>query len=198
MPEDFGREGLFNQVLEWTQDTAALVADWHHFAILELTRLEEFQADSRWIARVLGISVDDVSIALQRLLRLGLMEMSGRNRWIDRSGEASLTLLGFMDAAVTRLFEQTRKLAADAIPDTRPGLAEFASTTVAVDTKRIPAAVERLARFGRELLDFLRSGDGRDDVYRLELSLFPVTQLNREGEPDGKRSDALADHHQES
>jgi transcriptional regulator with XRE-family HTH domain len=29
-------------------DTVSLIAEWYHFAILELTRLQEFRADSRW------------------------------------------------------------------------------------------------------------------------------------------------------
>jgi hypothetical protein len=48
---------------------------WYHFAILELTRLQDFQPDSRWIARVLGLNPDEVNIALARLMRLGLLEM---------------------------------------------------------------------------------------------------------------------------
>ena len=52
----------------------------YHFAILELTRLSEFRADSRWIARVLDISVDEVNVALQRLIRLDLLDMA-----VDRS-----------------------------------------------------------------------------------------------------------------
>ena len=42
-----------------------------HQAILELTQVKGFQIDSRWIARRPGISVDEVNVALQRLLRLG-------------------------------------------------------------------------------------------------------------------------------
>src|SRR5690349_8940699 len=46
------------------KDLAALVDEWQHRAILELTSLEEFHADSRWIARVLGTTPDQVNVAL--------------------------------------------------------------------------------------------------------------------------------------
>jgi transcriptional regulator with XRE-family HTH domain len=50
-------------------------------AILFLTRVPGFRPDSRWIARTLGLSVDDVNIALHRLLRLGRLEMT-RCAWV--------------------------------------------------------------------------------------------------------------------
>src|SRR6185436_5184266 len=55
-------------VQQLASDTANLISDWYHYAILELVRLREFKPDSRWIARVLGITVDEVNVALQRLL----------------------------------------------------------------------------------------------------------------------------------
>ena len=51
-------------------------------AILGLVRQEGFHPDSRWIARSLGIGVDDVNVALQRLLRLGLLRMETRYTWV--------------------------------------------------------------------------------------------------------------------
>lgn len=54
-------------------------------AILELTRRPEFRPDSRWIARELHVNVDEANIALQRLLRLDLLQMAA-DRWIDKSG----------------------------------------------------------------------------------------------------------------
>ena len=59
-------------------DTFQLLSVWHHYAILELIQVQGCKTDSRWIANTLGIAVEDVNIALQRLLRLGLLEMSGR------------------------------------------------------------------------------------------------------------------------
>jgi transcriptional regulator with XRE-family HTH domain len=53
-------------------------------AILALTRAPNFQPDCRWIARTLGVTVDDVNMAVQRLLRVGLLEMRTRCAWVAR------------------------------------------------------------------------------------------------------------------
>ena len=85
-------DGPFRTASFLTGETVALIADWYHFAILELTRLSEFRADSRWIARVLDISVDEVNVALQRLIRLDLLDMASTDRWVDTSGEACVSI----------------------------------------------------------------------------------------------------------
>jgi len=58
-------------------DAARVITDPLHREILELARLAEFRADSSWLARVLGTTVDAVNIALSRLLRLGLLQLPG-------------------------------------------------------------------------------------------------------------------------
>ena len=54
-------------------------------ALLGLTHRQEFRADTRWIARELQVTVDEANIALQRLLRLDLLQMTACDRWIDKS-----------------------------------------------------------------------------------------------------------------
>ena len=82
----------------------------YHYAILELVRLKEFRPDSRWIARMLGITTDEVNIALNRLIRLGLLEMVDRKRGVDKSGDTAESIDEFACVAVERLSEQVRRL----------------------------------------------------------------------------------------
>src|SRR4051812_43135382 len=101
--------GNADDLRQLTADAADVVADLHHFAILELTRLKSFKPDSRWIARVLGRGVDDVNVAIQRLLRLGLLEMVEPNRWVDRAGTTVAPLGEFAHVVIRRLSEQARQ-----------------------------------------------------------------------------------------
>lgn len=50
-------------------------------AILGLVTRPGFRPDSRWIARVLGITADDVNRVLPELLRSRQLAMVGRRRW---------------------------------------------------------------------------------------------------------------------
>ncbi|MGJ5816646.1 TIGR02147 family protein [Paludibaculum fermentans] len=178
-----------------TEETARLLADWQHHAILELLHLDAFRPDSRWIARVLGIPVDEVNVAVQRLLRLGLLRMEPSG-WVDTTGSAIADEGEFTQAAVDRLAAEVRRLAAPPAPDGR--WREFSSTTLAVNRDQLPALRQLLDRFRQDLGHLFENAGLRDDVYRLDISLWPVTtapapKSEKEVSHNGTTRHAMAD-----
>lgn len=165
------------QIRQLTGDAASVVTDPSHYTILELLRLRDFKPDSRWIARAIGLSVDEVNMALSRLLRLGLLEMTGSGRWVDRSGDAAASLDGFAMVAIQQFMQRVGALRARATKKTPANLRDHSSSTFALDTAKLPSVVEMIRRFRRELAGFLRANRAANDVYQLEISLFPVTNL---------------------
>jgi len=103
-------DGTIREASLLAHDTACAIAQWQHHAILELLKLPEFRPDSRWIARVLDLSVDEVNLSLQRLLRLGMLEMTSRDEWIDRSGEDSQNERAFAFAALRKMLDRLERL----------------------------------------------------------------------------------------
>ena len=67
-------------------DIAEHCAAEHEAAVLATLTRPGFRADSRWVSTVAGIPLDEVNVALQRLLRKRMMIMSGRAVW-QRAGE---------------------------------------------------------------------------------------------------------------
>ena len=187
-------EATLGEMQQLANDAASVIADWYHYAILELTRLHHFKPDTRWIARVLGITPDLVNLALSRLTRLGLLEMVDRNRWIDKSGDATTSLADFSAATVRHLSEQMRRVMLGALGTVPATSYEHSSTTLAMSTDRLPTVRERIARFRRELIDLLEQDAIRNDVYQLEINFFPVTTLQTDEESTrGTTRDAVAD-----
>jgi hypothetical protein len=62
------------------------------------------------MARVLGLSVDEVNIALTRLIHLELLEMTSKERWTDRSAETCDSVDDFAYAAIQKLSERVKRL----------------------------------------------------------------------------------------
>jgi uncharacterized protein (TIGR02147 family) len=194
----WGRESAsatsLRQVEQLAEDTVSVIAQWHHYAILELTRLHNFEPDSRWIARVLGISTDQVNVALSRLIRLGLLEMADRRKWIDKSGDTTTSLSEFKHVAVRRFSEAARRLHSWAPESAAEGSCEHSTTTLALSTARLPKLFERISRLRHELVALTEGDTIRDDVYRLEIHFFPITNLHRDKEKtSGTTRDAVAD-----
>ena len=173
VPVDGG--SILREVRALTRDTAQMISEGYDYAILELTRLESFKADTRWMARVLGTTSDEVNVALTRLVHMGFLEMQDRNRWVNKSAEKTASVTEFSRAAIRRLLERVETLTSSGA-EQRP--TAHSSTTVAVRTAQVPEALARLDRFRTELLSLLEREPGRDDVYQLELHFFPLTALN--------------------
>jgi len=51
-------------------------------ALLALLTRPGFRASSRWIATMLGITIDEVNLSLQRLVRERRLIMAGGNSWV--------------------------------------------------------------------------------------------------------------------
>ena len=168
------------QIRQLAHDTVSLISNVYHYTILELIRLPEFKPDSRWIARVLSLPVDEVNLALARLLRLGLLEMVAVDRWVDKSGVEVTTLEDFSQAAIQHLAQQVRNISSIAIGPGVQAVREKHATTIAIKRKHLEQARQVIAKLEQELVECLSTGDEHDDVYQLEIKLYPATDLNNQ------------------
>jgi hypothetical protein len=159
-------------------DTFQLLSLWHHYAILELTHIQGFKADSNWIAKTLGIPVSDVNIALQRLLRLGLLQMSARDRWSDTSGDAEFRSAALTETASVQMSQEAHQLAIEAINRTPAERRVQRHTFVAFNSRQISRLKELVEGFVAELRSLSLESEAKDDVFQLEISFLPVTTIN--------------------
>jgi transcriptional regulator with XRE-family HTH domain len=53
----------------------------HESAVLAALRRRGFRPDSRWLATIAGIPLDEVNVTLQRLLRKRIVTMHSRESW---------------------------------------------------------------------------------------------------------------------
>jgi predicted enzyme related to lactoylglutathione lyase/plasmid maintenance system antidote protein VapI len=130
-------------------DAAAIVADPTHHALLSLLESDEFRPDSRLVARVLDLEVDEVNVALQRLARVGLLRM-GEDAWSDVCGLGGLSRDAF-EASVWR--HALDKLLA-AAPAADGGVAVNAATSGPAPVRQFQILAkdpEREAAFYRDL-----------------------------------------------
>ena len=90
----------------WTAEAQALLRDGVHLDVLRLCGTAEFRPDCRWIAERAGVEPDAVNLALQRLLRLDLIELTAAGRWLDLCGLGSATPREFRRVALARVREK--------------------------------------------------------------------------------------------
>jgi len=95
-----------NQLRHWTAEALGVVMDRIHWNILRLCGTPGFRPDTRWIAEQTGTTVDQVNVAISRLLRLQLLEMNTTGAWTDLTPAAAKSEREFRKLALTRIREK--------------------------------------------------------------------------------------------
>lgn len=165
-------------------DTFQLVSLWYHQAILELTHVRGFKPDTRWIAKTLRVSVEEVNIALQRMLRLRLLEMAGRKHWLDKSSDAEFHCTALTETASNEVNQKVHELAIEAIRRFPARKRVHSSMVVAINSMKIPQLEILSEKFMNDIRSLLSDNTKNDDVYYAEVSLFPLTTLKAKGNQD--------------
>jgi uncharacterized protein (TIGR02147 family) len=154
-------------------DQYRLISDWHHFAILSLLDTDSCKHDVAWIAKRLGLNKKEAAAAIQRMIRLGLIRLSGKK--LSLTGQSFTSPDGTIDAAVRRTHFQYLEMAHRSL-DTDPiEKRDFTAITMAIDPKKLPEARKRIRAFRDELCAFLES-DEKKEVYELCFQLFPLSK----------------------
>lgn len=156
------------------EDQFAVIADWHHYAILELTFLKSFRDDPTWIAERLGLAESVICDALERLQRVGLLvREGGRLKKSQRSLHAKSEAL--TSAALRRHQRQVAAMAAESIDDVPA--AERAVTTMLLpaDPVMLQTARRMLEDFAWQLCHHMARGS-TTELYALSVNLFPISK----------------------
>ncbi len=162
-------------------DTFAIISDWQHYAILELLKVQGFQSKPAWIASRLGITTSEANIAIERLIRVELLERDKKGKLKDRtSGFTSDLRDGLTSEAHKRFQQQALKKAIEAVSSVPVDLRDNTSITMAIDTKDMPIAQEQIKMFRRELCHTLESTKAPDEVYQLTISFIPLSSSKKE------------------
>ncbi|MBK7891534.1 MAG: DUF4423 domain-containing protein [Bdellovibrionales bacterium] len=154
------------------------IADWYHGAIMELTFVDGFQSEPKWIAQQLGVSEAEIKMALTRLKRLGLLRVED-GKYIKTVAQVSSGDKSSTTAAHRRLQRQVLTKAVDSLENDPLDVRNMTSMTMAIDPRKVPEAKKMIQNFSRELCAYLESGK-RTQVYQLGVCLYPISKKQEE------------------
>lgn len=164
-------------ILTLSADQFHIVSDWYHFAILSLAETKGFQADAKWIAGRLGISLVQSEAAMERLERLQMV------KWDRKKKKATLTGKEFRSPddvalqAIRQSHLQDLELAEQAILQVPIERRDFTSMTMAIDAKKLPQAKKLIREFQDKISGLLETGS-KDEVYKLCIHLLPLSVVD--------------------
>ena len=91
-------------------DHFRMISDWYHFAIRSLSETRGYRHDPAWISKRLGIPPQEARSALERLARLGLMEVDSKSR-VTRHNVPVTTSDDVADLSLRKVHAQNLELA---------------------------------------------------------------------------------------
>ena len=162
-----------NQAEEIEMDQFAHFSEWQNYAILSLMNIPNFIINSKNISKRLGISEVMAKLAIDRLLRLGIIYRDGdkfkRGKPIKFENEVA--------SSATRKFQrQLLDKAVESLEERDMDEREISSMTLAMSSKLIPYARKKIREFRRELTAELESMETPDEVYNLTVQICPVSK----------------------
>lgn len=153
-------------------DQFCLISDWYHYAIIEMTQLQKFKNNPSWIATQLSISKEEVEIAIDRLLRLKILE--NKNGKLVKKNPFLITRSEEHNDALQKFHTQTLQYAQKALKEQPSKEREFGSITMSIDPSKLKAAKEKMKQFRLEMAKFLSEGP-KTQTYQLSMQLFKLT-----------------------
>jgi uncharacterized protein (TIGR02147 family) len=162
-------------------DTFSIISDWFHYAILSLLDVRGARFEAGWIARRLNINIHEAKDAMERLVRLGLVEQQGQC-W-KQTGLPLKVENAISTAASQKYHRQLMQKAVYSLENDSRELQNFSSMTLSMDPEMMSYAIEKIKKFRRLLADELEKAKPGKEVYSLNIQLFPISRnQNTEGE----------------
>lgn len=158
-----------------SDDVFSIINDWFHFAILELIKTKNFESDPAWIAKRLSIHKAEAQSAIERLERLGFIDVKD-GKIFFKTQNNTWANIEVTSAARKNLQKQLVTKASEAIDDVPFELRESGSLTIATPKNLIPEIKKKIQAFRRELDEFIENQECPDEVYQLVVSFYPLTK----------------------
>jgi len=157
-------------------DLFRMIADWYHLPILELTHSKNFVLTAASVASAFGITNAQAELAMDRLLRLELLEKDEEGR-LKKTDNLVLTSSPLPNQALRKFHEQMLKKASESLTTQTPSEKFVGSETFAFDEKQLNKANDLIEECFSKIIQLAGSSKNKKQVYHLGIQMF---RLNKE------------------
>ncbi len=138
------------QTVQLKEEQFQLISNWHHYAILSLSKLKKHKADTRWISKQLGISEIDARKALNRLIDLKLVEI--QHDKIIELNQSTTTSEEIPSEAIRHFHKGIIHKALESIDQVIPEQREVSTIVLSFNKKDLKSAKKFLRDYQERLL----------------------------------------------
>jgi len=154
-----------------------VIAEWEHYAVLELFELKKFNPSVKEIAAKLQITENRAEVVLENLRTSGLVIEGPQNKLI-KTNPSIRTTEDIKSQALQKSHQETLELGIKKLDEIEVDLRDFSSMMIAVDLEKLTEAKTVIREFRQKMATLLRDGD-KTDIYQLAIQFYPLTEVKK-------------------
>ena len=169
------------EYVQLSTDQFHLISDWWHYAILNLTKTKGFRPLPSWISERLGIPIKIAHEAWERLFRLGHLEREaiaeGKSKIVRKYPQLESSD-NLFDLSVQKSHLEDLALIERSLLEIPVESRDNTSMTLVMNKSELAHAKELIRIFQDRFSEQIEQQVG-EEVYRLSISLFPLTEMTK-------------------
>jgi uncharacterized protein (TIGR02147 family) len=154
-----------------SEDQFLLVSEWYHFPILELTYLKDFNPVPNWIARRLGISIEDAMKAIERLRKLDLLRILKTGKYRPTSS-STMTPTEVSSDAIKKYHTQILDKAKTALQEQSVEERQYMAGAFSFNSEELAEAKKEVEDFANRFAAKFSKNKTKDSVYTICVQFF--------------------------
>ena len=155
-----------------------VIAEWEHYAVLELFEIKDFEACIPHITQYLRITENRADVVLNNLITCGLLKLDD-NGVLQKAHPDIRTTEDITSQALKDSHKETLRMGLDKLEEIEVEFRDFSSSTLAIDLNKLPEAKTIIREFRHKMAALLRDGE-KTDVYELAIQFFPLTKTTKQ------------------
>jgi uncharacterized protein (TIGR02147 family) len=159
---------------ELSIDCFNAMKEWYHYGITQLLYIETFKEDPKWIAKILSITELEAKLAIDRLVRLEILDRDENGR-LYRTATHLSTSTDIASAGLRHFQKQILEKSIESLEQDDILERDITSITIAINEDRIPEAKKEIMKFRKKMAEFLAEGK-KTRVYNLGVHLIPLSK----------------------
>lgn len=151
------------------------ISDWHHYAILMLSEIENFQMTPLNISKRLGIDLFSSETALHRLIQLNLLKKVNGTKEIYRRVKGNLNFDSLeANHALQKYHLQILAKAQESVTTQKYPERYLASEVVAISSDHLEEARSLSEEFLSKIIRLAAKSKGKNRVYNIGVQMFSL------------------------
>lgn len=152
-----------------------IIAEWEHYALLELFNVKGFRGTREEIAEKLDLTLNRTDVVINNLLVTGLLVRADDGSFAKVYDDVRTTE-DITNQALRDSHKETLLMGAEKLDSIATELRDFSSSTLAIDMKNLPKAKLLIREFRKKMALLAEDGD-REEIYQIAVQFYPLSKI---------------------